>query len=502
VDGKLEVRRVEIGIPGFDAVVHGGLPRGRTTLVAGSAGSGKTIFGLQFLASGARRFGEPGVMVTFEEDPDDLISNAESFGFDLGGLVSDGRLVVVDATPAADVVVSGRFDLGGLFARIAHALEQIGGKRLLLDPIDALLGEFSDAMEVRRALAAVVRALRPLAVTTVITAERPDDNGHVGRFGAEEFTVDNVVILRNSRDAEKRRRTLEVLKLRGADHRKGEFPFVIDGRRGIEVVPFSVIEAQPGATVERISLGKAEVDEMCGGGIYRDSLVMITGATGTGKTLLGIEFVAAGLAAGERALFLSFEESSWQLERNAGSWGIDLETPRREGRLRIVSRYPGRLGLQDLMVEIKHDVEEFAPRRLVVDSMTALEHNSPPSAFHEFGVGLTSYLKGRGVACMMTTTLPSLLGGEHATDVYLSTITDSIVALRYFDLDSEVRRAILVLKLRGSTHFRAIHEYEIGDRGMRVLGPIKGVRGILAGFAQFTDEAQGWRGGEAPGGLP
>jgi circadian clock protein KaiC len=496
------MQRIEIGIPGFDAVAHGGLPQGRNTLLAGSTGSGKTVFGLQFLASGAREFGEPGVMVTFAERPEDLIANAESFGWDLGGLVSDGRLAILDATPAAGAVVSGRFDLGGLSARIAHALEQVKGKRLFLDPVDALLEEFSETVEVRRAVQAMVRELRSLGATTVIAAERPGDDGYVARFGAEEFVVDNVVILRNARQAEQRRRTLEVLKLRGADHRKGEFPFVINARFGIEVVPFSVIEAQPKASTERISLGKPELDEMCGGGIYRDSLVMVTGATGTGKTLLGTQFAVAGLADGERSMFVSFEESPWQLERNARSWGMDLETAQREDRLRIVSRYPERLGLEDLLVEIKHDVEEFGPQRLVIDSMTALEHNSPPKAFREFGVGLTSYLKGRGVAAMMTTTLPTLLGGEHATAVYLSTITDSIIALRYFDLESEMRRAIIVLKLRGSPHFRAMHEYEIHDDGMRVLGPIHGVRGILAGLAQVTDEANGKGGGESRGRSP
>jgi circadian clock protein KaiC len=494
------VRRVEVGIPGFDALAYGGLPQGRQTLLAGTTGSGKTVFGLQFLASGAGELGEPGVMVTFAERPEDLVANTDSFGWDLGGLVSDGRLAIVDATPAAGAVVSGGFDLGGLAARIAHALEQVEGKRLFLDPIDALFEEFTAAVEVRRAFAAMVRELRQLGVTTLIAAERPGVDGQVARFGAEEFVVDNVVILRNAREEEQRRRTLEVLKLRGADHRKGEFPFVINARRGIEVVPFSVIEAAAEASAERISLGKPELDEMCAGGIYRDSLVMVTGATGTGKTLMGAQFAAAGIAAGERMLLLSFEESSWQLERNARSWGIDLETPQREGRLRITSRYPERVGLEDLLVDIKHDVEEFEPGRLVLDSMTALEHNATPKAFREFGVGLTSYLKGQGVATMMTTTLPTLLGGEHATDVYLSTIADSIIALRYFDLESEVRRAILVLKLRGSAHFRAIYEYEIGDDGMRLIGPIHGVRGILAGLAQLTDEAEG--AGQKGGGRP
>jgi circadian clock protein KaiC len=487
-NGLPGVRRVEVGIPGFDALVHGGLPQSRATLIAGPTGSGKTVFGLQFLATGAR-LGEPGVMVTFAERPDELIANAATFGWDLGEVVSDGRLVIVDATPPSDVIVSGRFDLGGLSARIAHALSQVNGKRLFLDPIDALFEEFSAAAEVRRAFAAMVRELRRLEATIVIASERPGDDSHGARYSAEEFVVDNVVILRNSREAEQRRRTLEVLKMRGADHRKGEFPFVINGRVGIEVVPFSVIEAEPGASAERLSLGNPELDEMCGGGMYRDSLMMVTGATGTGKTLMGVQFVAAGLAAGERVLFLSFEENPWQLERNARSWGIDLATPQRENRLRIVSRYPERIGLEDLLVEIKYAVEDFKPRRLVIDSMTALEHNSPPKAFREFGVGLSGYLKAHPVAAMMTTTLPSLIGGEHATDVYLSTIADSIVALRYFDLESQVRRAVIVLKIRGSSHIHAMHEYEISDDGMRVLGPIRGVGGILAGLAQVVDEA-------------
>jgi circadian clock protein KaiC len=491
--------RIEVGVAGFDDLVHGGLPEGRSTLLAGSTGTGKTVFGLQFLASGAR-LGEHGVLVTFAERPDDLIANAESFGWGLEELVRERRLVVLDATPHSDSVVSGRFDLGGLSARIAHALGEVEGTRLFLDPIDALFEEFSAAAEVRRAFAAMLRALRPLGATTLIAAERPSEDDHVTRYGSEEFVVDNVVLLRNVRAAERRRRTVEVLKLRGADHHKGEFPFVIDASAGIEVVPFSPIEGASDVSAERISLGNAELDAMCGGGMYRDSLMMITGATGTGKTLIGLQFVVAGILAGERVVYLSFEESQWQLERNAAGWGMDLRAPEREGRLEVISRYPARLGLEDLLVELKHTVEEFAPTRLVLDSMTAVEHNSPPKAFREFSVGLSGYLKGRGVATMMTTTLPNLLGGDHATDLYLSTIADAILSLRYFDLDSQVRRAILVLKIRGSAHARSMHEYEIHADGMSVLGPIEGVRGIMAGLAQHT--ARSPNGGAGAGGQP
>jgi circadian clock protein KaiC len=482
--------RIQVGIPGFDEIVHGGLPRGRSTLVAGATGTGKTVFGLQFLRGGAQ-LGEPGLLVTFAERPEDLIANVESFGWDLGGLIRDGRLAVVDATPDTEMLVSGRFDLGGLTARIAHALKEINGTRLFLDPIDALFEEFADVVEVRRAFAAMLRALRPLDATTLIAAERPHENGSVTRYGAEEFAVDNVIVVRNVREEERRRRTVEVLKLRGADHHRGEFPFVINATSGIEIVPFSPIEGDDSGSAERISIGNADLDEMCGGGMYRDALMMITGATGTGKTLIGLQFMVAGLKAGEKVLYLSFEESRWQLERNAAAWGMDLSDASHDGILQIVSRYPARVGLEDLLVELKHIVEEFNPKRLVLDSITAVEHNAPQNAFREFSVGLSGFLKARGVATMMTTTLPDLLGGDHATDLYLSTIADAIIALRYFDLDSQVRRAILVLKVRGSQHASEMHEYEILGTGMSVKGPIRGIGGILAGLAQTVDSSNG-----------
>jgi circadian clock protein KaiC len=480
--------RVEVGIPGFDELVHGGVPKGRSTLLAGSTGTGKTVFGLQFLAGGAS-IGESGVLVTFAERPDDLIANAESFGWDLHRLVRERRLAIVDATPDPGTIISGGFDLGGLAARIEHALGAVKAKRLFLDPIDALFEEFSEALEVRRAFATMLRALRPLGATTLIAAERPSEDDHITRYGAEEFVVDNVVLLRNVRSAERRRRTVEVLKLRGADHHKGEFPFVIDPASGIEIVPFSPIEGESDVSAERISIGNTAIDAMCGGGMYRDSLMMVTGATGTGKTLIGLGFMAAGIAAGERVLYLSFEESQWQLERNAAAWGMNLKSAERDSPLEFISRYPARLGLEDLLVEIKHAVEVFRPTRLVLDSMTAVEHTSPPKAFREFSVGLSAFLKGRGVATMMTTTLPNLLGGDQATDLYLSTIADAILALRYFDLDSEVRRAILVLKIRGSHHAREMYEYEISEEGLSVLGPIEGIGGILAGRAEHAARA-------------
>ena len=487
------MRRLKVGVPGFDEVAQGGLPHGRSTLVTGTSGAGKTLLGLQFLAAGARLFGEAGVLVTLDERPEDLIANVEGFDWHFEKLITDGQIAVVDAssTSAEETIESGGFDFGGLAARIAHAIHTVKASRVVIDPLDAPFAQFTDAIAVRRELGRVIRSLRPYDVTTLVTAERTEEYGPVARFGVEEFMVDNVIILRNALAHERRRRTLEILKFRGCHHHKGEYTFAIDPRSGIEVVPTSAIELLEAASMAPISLGNAELDALCQGGIHSDSVLLVSGATGTGKTLMALQFVSGGLAVGERATLLSLEESAGQLVRNAASWGMDLESPLRQERLRILSRYPERMGLEDLLVEIKRELEDFGPSRLVIDGISALEQISNAKGFREFVVSVYSYLKLHQIAGLMTTTAKNLSGGDSASGANLSTAADAIILLRYLELEGEVRRGILVLKLRGRRHDHAIHEYEIDDQGMHVLGPIGGLSIVLGGAPFMTGE--GWQ---------
>lgn len=336
----------------------------------------------------------------------------------------------------------------------------------------------------RRELARVIRRLRELEVTALITAERVEEYGTVGRRGMEDFVADNVIILRNALERTSRRRTLEVLKFRGYAHNKGEYAFVIDPRHGIDVVPTSAIESERAASSERISLGSPELDRMCGEGVYRDSLLLVSGATGTGKSLMGAQFVRAGLDAGDSVVLFSFEESSSQIIRNADSWGIDLDGPSRSGQLAIISRFPERMGLEDLLVAMHADIADRDPRRVVIDSVTALEHDVAARTFRDFVVGFAGLMKARGVATMIITTPPELMGADVVSGVDLSTMTDAIILLRYVELEGEVHRAVMVLKMRGAAHSRALHEFTIGRDGMQVLGPLHGVSGILGGSAR------------------
>ena len=477
------VDKVETGIPGFDFIADGGLPKGRTVLVSGSAGSGKTIFASQFLAEGISKHGENGVFVTFEERPIDIRHNLLSFGWDIDEWEANGSWAFVDASPepSHEIVFIGEYDFGALLARIEHAVSAVGAKRVVVDSIGAIFGQFADGMRVRHELFRIACGLREMGVTAILTAERIDEYGDIARHAIEEFVADSVIILRNVLEDEKRRRTIEILKFRGTTHRKGEYPFTVMPTEGIIVIPLSAIELKQRSANVRATSGNADLDRMCGGGLFRDSIILVSGATGTGKTLLVTHFVEGGVAAGERCLLLAYEESREQLGRNATGWGTDFDRLEKEGKLKVVCEYPESASLEDHLVSIKHQIDAFKPNRIAVDSLSALERISTNRGFREFVLAITSFSKHKEITGLFTATTPTLTGGTSVTEAHISSITDTIVLLRYVELFGEMRRGLTVLKMRGSTHEKAIRELVIDNRGMHIGAPFRNVAGILAG---------------------
>jgi circadian clock protein KaiC len=482
-----ELDKLPTGIPGFDQISNGGLPRNRTALVAGTAGSGKTVLALQFLLRGVRDYNQPGVFVTFEETPADLMQNVHSFGWDLEGLLKKRMIAVVDATPepGEETVQSGAFDLSALMARIESAVREIRAERVILDAVGALFPQFTDSNTVRRELHRIAVGLRRLNVTTLITLERVEEEGGVGRFGVEEFVADNVLLLRNRLEQEKRRRTIEILKFRGAIHHKGEYPFTVDAYEGVTIIPLSAIELKQRSSAIRVGSGIAELDRMCGGGMYRDSIILVSGATGTGKTLTVTHYVKAAIDAGQRALLFGGEESREQLTRNATSWGVDFEKAERDGLLRIICRYPETMGLEDHLIQMRRDIDAFKPSRVAVDSMSAFERAGSQKSFREFVIGLTSHIKHLEVTGLFTNTTPMLMGGESITETHISTITDTIILLRYVELHGEMRRGLAILKMRGTQHDKDIREYVIDNAGLHLKAPFRGIHGILTGTPTY-----------------
>lgn len=484
------IQRLPTGIEGFDVIAEGGLPAARTTLVSGTAGSGKTIFAAQFLANAIGR-GEGGVFVTFEESPGDLARDVAGFGWDVPAWNRDGKWAFVDASPDAggdgDAVV-GSFDLGALMARITHAVQATGARCVCLDSANALFARLPHPDRLRNELYRICAALREMGVTTVVTSERTDDYGEVSRHGIEEFVADNVVLLRNTLQDERRRRTMEILKFRGSPHHRGEYPFTIASRGGIVVLPLTAMELTQQSSEERVTSGVEALDGMLGGGYFRDSIILLSGATGTGKTLTVTHFVDGGARAGDRCMLFAFEESREQLVRNARGWGVDFEALESSGALKVVPVYPHSMTIEDHLLRMRSEIEEYEPRRVVVDSLSALERVTSLRSFREFMLGLTSMLKHREIAGMLTSTAPSILGGHSVTEKHISTLTDTIVLLRYVESFGELRRCLLVLKMRGSPHDTSIREFTIDGGGMRLGKPFRHTSGILSGNVQHLDD--------------
>lgn len=241
MEEKTFVEKLATGIAGFDSISNGGIPKGRTTLIAGTAGSGKTIFAAQFLAEGISKEHEPGVFVTFEESPQDISKNLSSLGWTIRAWETERQWLFVDASPnvAEEPVRSGSYDLAALLARIEHAVNKIGAKRVAMDSLGAIFSRLQEISLIRRELFRIASALKKMGVTAVMTAERTLEYGETTRYGVEEFVADNVIILRNVLEAEKRRRTVEILKFRGTSHQQGEFAFTIMPAQGIVIVPLS-----------------------------------------------------------------------------------------------------------------------------------------------------------------------------------------------------------------------------------------------------------------------
>ena len=468
-DGPLGLDKLETGIPGFDHITMGGLPRRRATVVAGQAGSAKTVLAGQFLAEGVRR-GQPAVFVTMEEPAADLRTNFSTLGWDIAAWEERGDWRFVDASPVLrEDGTTAPYSFSVLAAQIGQAVDATGAERIVLDSLTAVFALTEDAGLARQRLRALVAGLRASGLTVVLTVETAaDPAGPSTRFGNEEFVADNVVLLRNTRDGKGRRRTVEVLKMRGGTHHKGEYAFTVLPGEGLVVLPVATSAMSAGRTRERVPSGIPDLDGLLRGGLMRDSITLVAGPTGTGKTLLALEFLAGAAERGERGLLLGYEESPEQIGRNAVGGGRAFAALRERDDLRVVSTYPEEASLEDHLVAVRQLVDDYRPARLVIDSVSALQRAGSPEAFREFMVGLTSYAKQRDLTVLLTVSTPGTAADATTAAGHVSTLADTVVLLRYVEEVGRVRRAVTVLKMRGSAHDTGVHELLVSEDGFAV----------------------------------
>ena len=415
------------GIQGLDEITGGGLPRGRPTLISGGAGSGKTLFGLEFLVRGATQYDEPGVFMSFEETIPDLTKNAASLGFDLARLVAEKKLFLDHVLIArSEIAETGEYDLDGLFIRIADAVQRVGARRVVLDTIESLFGELPNPGILRAEIRRLFGWLKQKGLTTVITAER-DRPDKLTRHGIEEFVSDCVIVLDHRIREEISTRRLRIVKYRGSTHGTNEYPFLID-EQGISVLPISSLGLDHAAPAERISTGIARLDGMLGGkGFYRGSSILISGTSGTGKTSVAAHFVDAACRRGERCLYFAFEESPRQIVRNMRSIGIDLEPWVRKGLLQFQAARPTYGGIEEHLLVTHKRISSFQPSVVVVDPITNLLMVSTLNEVRSMLTRLVDFLKTQGITAIFTS-LTAAGGPLEASEADVSSLMDTWLA--------------------------------------------------------------------------
>jgi circadian clock protein KaiC len=477
--------RAPTGISGLDQITGGGLPRGRVTLIAGSAGAGKTLLGLQFLVAGARDYGEPGVLLTFEESAAKVTNNVRSLGFDLDELQRDGLLAVLSfRVDPTEIIAAGEFDFEPLFVTLDDVIKRVGAKRVVLDTIEILFGAFGADSIVRSELSRLARWLEDRGVTAIVTGERGDAS--ITRHGIEEYVSDCVIVLDHRVREEISTRRLRVVKYRGSAHGTNEYPFFISAR-GFVVLPITSITLNYGAPEERISTGIARLDHMLGGGIFRGSTVLVSGTGGTGKTSLGAHMVNAACGRGERVLWVLFEESPAQVLRNMRSIGLDLRQWTDAGLLHIWPARPSAFGLETHLALLVQLLDEVTPTVTVLDGIASFAHGVAASEVTSMVARQMDLLKARGI-----TTLATALGhGDEASTLSVSSMVDIWLLLRNFESNGERNRLLFVLKSRGTAHSNQVREFVLTNHGAELVDVYVGPAGMLTGSARLAQQAAG-----------
>ncbi len=487
-ENRRQLPKALTGIEGLDIITNGGLPKGRATLICGGTGTGKTLLAMEFLLRGAMQYNEPGVFMAFEESTNDLITNVVSIGFDLDGLIASKKIVVdfvyIDQY---EIVEAGEYNLDALFIRLGAAIDSIGAKRVVLDTIESLFSNLPNPAVLRAELRRLFRWLKEKGVTAVITGEGGTDT--LSRHGIEEYVSDCVINVTVSIEERVASRRLRIVKYRGSSHGSNDYPFVIDGD-GISLIPVTSARLEHKVSYTRVSSGIQRLDAMLGGnGFFEDSVIMISGSPGTGKTTFLAHFADAACRRNERVVYFSFEESSDQIIRNMRSVGLNLDHWVKKGLLVMECRRITQYGLDMHLLLAQKLIAEYTPKVVIMDPVTSFDDIANTSDVKRIVMKFVDLMKSLGITIVFGSLTPSEVQSE-SSSINISSIIDSWILLRDLESNGERSRAIYVLKSRGMSHSNQVREFLMTDHGIEICDVYIGTGGVATGGARLNMLAQ------------
>jgi len=486
------LRKAPTGIAGFDEISGGGLPHGRTTLVMGGPGSGKTVFSLQFLINGVRDYGDPGIFVAFEETSKRIQANAGGFNWQLAQLPRK-KLLFVDAQPKPDLVQSGDFDLCGMLATLAVQSTEMKARRIVFDALDIVLALLPDLAARRREIYRLQEWLLAQELTCVISLKGGmDEPSSITQqpYGFMHFMVDCSVILNHSVVLGVSQRNLRVQKYRGSSFDENELPFVI-GSSGFDVAVVRLLgRADVEVTNERVTSGINRLDTMLGGGYYRAACVLITGFPGTAKTTLSGAFAQAACRRGERTMFISFDSDGTEVIRNLASVGIRLDRYVKSGVLRMVSARTITGSAEMYLARIKALAQAHRALCLVIDPVSALSKSGNELTAHGVAERLIDWSKADRITLVCTSLLDEIAGEtEGDTPLHLSNLADTWIHLNHLVQAGERNRGMSIIKSRGSAHSNQVRELILSDAGVTLADIFTAGGEVLMGTMRWEKES-------------
>jgi circadian clock protein KaiC len=482
------IPKTATGINGFDEITGGGLPKGRPSLICGDPGCGKTLFSIEFIVRGATLFNEPGVFIAFEEKAEELNMNVRSLGFDLKELIDQKKLRIDHVhIERSEIEETGEYNLDGLFIRLAHAIDSIKAKRVVLDTIENIFGGLDNEAIIRSELRRLFQWLKDKNVTAIVTGEK--GAGTLTRNGLEEYVSDCVIFLDHRVTNQISTRRLRIVKYRGSVHGTNEYPFLID-EDGISVLPVTSLKLDAKVSSERVSTGISSLDTMLEGkGFYKGSSILVSGTAGTGKTSIAACFADSTCKREERCLYFAFEESPEQIIRNMHSIGINLERHVKKGLLKFYASRPTMYGLEMHLVMMYKLIRQFKPQTIVLDPITNLITVGSVSEVKSILTRLIDFLQTEQITVMFTAlTLNNIINEQ--TDEGVSSLVDAWLLVRDIEANGERNRGMYIMKSRGMKHSNQVREFIITDSGLNLIDVFVGPDGVLTGSAREYQQLQ------------
>jgi circadian clock protein KaiC len=475
--------RMKTGVAKLDELLGEGIVRGSTILVAGTTGTGKTVFSLEFVFRGAKQFEEPGIIFAFEETAERIRFEALSLGFDLDREIDRGMVKIV-YIPQPRVFADAHLLL------MQEEIEKLGAKRVVIDSLSLFLTKIDEPQVVREKIYQVASLVHNAQAVGFFVTDIPFGTDRVSRFGFEETLVDGVFLLSSREEGLSRQRYIDIYKLRNTAHMKGRHTMVI-GPGGITIYPrYSSPDPDqeppppPADTNRRIASGVSGLDELMGGGLLERSATLVYGSPGAGKTLLALQFVLEGAKHGERGIYLTLEEGPEQLVRNATRVGLPLAAAVESGMVRI--EYVSQEGIRaiDFLAILSDRLKELKARRCVLDSTShVVKYGLASDELRKLLYGLIVRFKRLDVTSIFNIETRRLCSSEPLVESDLPPIADNVVVLRYSLREEKRRHEVTVIKTRGSVHDEGTYAFSLVTGGIRVEGVPRTVGAAAPPFA-------------------